>query len=210
MRTRALLLTTTIHLSQGRQSKFDWVGLLHLQHMSLRLIVGPMFAGKTSEIQSIVRRYRSIGKSVLVLKPAMDKRYDGATSVVSHDKSSTDAMAVEDLGAVFEEAAFQHAYAVVVDEAQFFKGLREFVGAAIALGKHMIVVGLDGDAEGRPFTEVLDLVAIADSVEKKTALCVHCGAAAIFTRCLKERAARIEVGGPDMYEPTCRKHHTGL
>ena len=74
-------------------------------------------------------------------------------------------------------------------------------------GKHVVVVGLDGDGTGKPFTHVLELVAIADSVEKKTALCGHCGdgTPAIFTKALSKQN-RIAVGGADMYEPTCRKH----
>jgi thymidine kinase len=35
-------------------------------------------------------------------------------------------------------------------------------------GKHVVVVGLDGDAGRAPFGDVLKLIPLADSVEKKT------------------------------------------
>lgn len=177
--------------------------------MSLRLVVGPMFAGKTTEIQAVIKRYKFVGRQVLVIKPAMDNRYSGDSAIVSHDQVSLEAVSVHDLKDALELADFKTASVIAIDEAQFFTGLREFIETSIESGKDVIVVGLDGDAEGRPFTEVLELVAIADSVDKKTALCVHCGSPAMFTCSLKKRENRLEVGGADMYEPTCRKHRHG-
>lgn len=177
--------------------------------MSLRLVVGPMFAGKTTEIQAVIKRYKFVGRQVLVIKPAMDNRYSGDSAIVSHDQVSLEAVSVHALKDALELAEFKTASVIAIDEAQFFTGLREFIETSIESGKDVIVVGLDGDAEGRPFTEVLELVAIADSVDKKTALCVHCGSPAMFTCSLKKRENRLEVGGADMYEPTCRKHRHG-
>ena len=184
---------------------------------SLRIVVGPMFAGKTSEIQSVVRRYGCLGASVLVLTADIDNRYQSSVAaIVNHDRSSVPAtaVAVEGLMAVLESPAFERAAAIVVDEAQFFVGcLIPFVRAAVdRFGKHVIVVGLDSDAEQKPFGDVLALMAHADTIEKKTALCRRCGdgTAAIFTRRLAAAAAEVEgqvaVGGADMYEPVCRRH----
>ena len=179
--------------------------------MSLRIVVGPMFAGKTSEIQSVVRRYGCLGKKVLVLTADIDTRYQ-RDSVVNHDQAAIPANAIDlrSLEAVLTWPAFEEATAVVVDEAQFFVGcLIPFVRAAVDLhGKHVVVVGLDSDAERKPFGDVLALAALADSIEKKTALCRRCGdgTAAIFTRALGPRDGVVAVGGADMYEPVCRRH----
>lgn len=182
--------------------------------MSLRVVLGPMFAGKTSEIQSAVRRYTCLGKAVLVLTADIDNRYqaDGVVAVVNHDRVAVPARGVpiEGLREVLGWPEFAAAAAVVVDEAQFFVGcLVDFVRAAVDVhGKHVIVVGLDGDAQQRPFGDVLALVPHADSVEKKTALCRRCGdgTAAIFTRALAVQEGQVAVGGADMYEPVCRRH----
>jgi thymidine kinase len=183
--------------------------------MSLRVIVGPMFAGKTSEIQSVVRRYECLGRPVLVLTADIDNRYqaDGVRAIVNHDRAAMPAVAVavDGLMRVLELPEFAEAAAIVVDEAQFFVGcLIPFVRAAVdGANKHVVVVGLDSDAERRPFGDVLAVAAQADSVEKRTALCRRCGdgTAAIFTRrLLGGGVATVAVGGADSYEPVCRRH----
>jgi len=176
-----------------------------------------MFAGKTSEIQTVVRRYGCLSKKVLVLTADIDRRYqEGAevVAVVNHDKTAipASAVALDGLGAVLEWPAFAEAAAVVIDEAQFFRGcLIPFVQAAVdEHGKHVVVVGLDSDADRQPFGDVLALASLADSIEKKTALCRRCGdgTLAIFTRAVVSVAkeGQIAVGGADMYEPVCRRH----
>lgn len=185
--------------------------------MSLRVVVGPMFAGKTSEIQSVVRRYARLGKSVLVLTADIDNRYSAEAAIVNHDRAAIPARAVPVAGGLMDVLGwddFRTATAIVVDEAQFFVGcLIPFVRAAVdEWGKHVVVVGLDSDAEQRPFGDVLALMAHADTIEKKTALCLRCGdgTAAIFTRRLRPRGTDgvVEVGGADIYEPVCRRHFT--
>ena len=181
--------------------------------MSLRVVIGPMFAGKTSEIQSAVRRYTCLGKTVLVLTADIDNRYQNqVTAVVNHDRVAVPARGVP-LGGLMEVLTwpeFAAATAIVVDEAQFFVGcLVDFVRTAVDVhGKHVIVVGLDGDAQQRPFGDILALIPHADSVEKKTALCRRCGdgTAAIFTRALAAQEGQVAVGGAEMYEPVCRRH----
>lgn len=182
--------------------------------MSIRVVVGPMFAGKTSEIQSVVRRYGCLGKSVLVLTADIDNRYQSnVVAIVNHDKVTVPARAVDVKGLmdVLGWPEFAAATAVVVDEAQFFVDcLIPFVRTAVDKhGKHVVVVGLDGDTDKRPFGDVLSLMSHADSIEKKTALCRHCGdgTPAIFTRALVAHGAQVAVGGAEMYEPVCRRHY---
>jgi len=165
--------------------------------MSLRIVVGPMFAGKTSEIQSVVRRYGCLGKKVLILTADIDTRYK-RDSVVNHDQNAIPAHGVDIRGLmeVLTWSDFTDATAVVVDEAQFFVDcLIPFLCAEVdQYGKHVVVVGLDSDAERRPFGDVLTLATQADSIEKKTALCRRCGdgTAAIFTKALAAPVPRMQ------------------
>jgi thymidine kinase len=182
--------------------------------MSLRVVLGPMFAGKTSEIQSVVRRYGCLNKKVLVLTANIDNRYQAeVAAIVNHDRSAIPARAIglHDLMDVLGWDDFATATAIVVDEAQFFVGcLIPFVREAVDRhGKHVVVVGLDSDAEQRPFGDVLPLIAHADSVEKRTALCRRCGdgTPAIFTRRFGAAEGQVAVGGAEMYSPVCRKHY---
>lgn len=182
--------------------------------MSLRIVLGPMFAGKTSEIQSVVRRYTCLQKQVLVLTADIDNRYQSdVVAIVNHDQVSVPARAVgvRDLEAVAGWPEFHAATAIVVDEAQFFVGcLAPFVRGAVEAGKHVVVVGLDGDATQQPFGDILRLIPFADSVKKKTALCKRCGdgSPAIFTRSRVAQGAQVAVGGAELYEPVCRRHLT--
>ena len=185
--------------------------------MSLRIVIGPMFAGKTSEIQSIVRRYGCLGKQVLVLTADIDRRYSDDAAVVNHDRLSIPArgVALDGLLDVLDWPAFAAATSVVVDEAQFFSGcLIPFVQKAVdEHGKHLVVVGLDSDADRRPFGDILSLIALADTVEKKTALCKHCGdgSPAVFTRrIVTYSGGQVAVGGAESYEPVCRRHFLRL
>lgn len=186
--------------------------------MSLRVVLGPMFAGKTSEIQSVVRRYTCLGRQVLVLTADIDNRYQHeVTAIVNHDMASVPArgVPVDGLLEVFNWKEFAGATAIVVDEAQFFRGgcLIPFVRDAVEIhGKHVVVVGLDGDANRAAFGDVLQLIPLADSVEKKTALCRACGdgTPAIFTRARGSHTQQVEVGGAERYEPVCRRHFHGV
>ena len=50
----------------------------------LELIIGPMFAGKSTELLRRVKRHEISGKSCLYVKFAADVRYD-ASSIATHD-----------------------------------------------------------------------------------------------------------------------------
>ncbi len=183
--------------------------------MSLELILGPMFAGKSSAACQILRRNRVINRPTLVLTSALDNRYtDGQatpSAIISHNKETYPATAVQRLKPLLDTEEFLAAKCVLIEEAQFFPDLKEFVLAAVdEHGKDVICVGLDGDSERRPFGQLLELAPYADSFQKLTALCQICkdGTPAIFTfRKPGGASDQISVGGVDKYEPVCRKHY---
>jgi thymidine kinase len=81
----------------------------------------------------------------------------------------------------------------------------------LALNKSLVLCGLDGDTEAKPFGQILDCIPLADSVVKMTALCELCadGTPAIFTglRVLGAKSEIISVGAAEKYIPLCRKHY---
>lgn len=184
--------------------------------MSLELLIGPMFAGKSSAIQSIVRRHQSLGWKVFVITNSMDTRYSDSPMIVNHDKQMMPAVATDKLMPMLETQEYKESRLVVVEEAQFFPDLIPFIEAVVdSDGKHAVVVGLDGDADRRPFGHVLDLVPMADRVTKLTAMCKHCGdgTPAIFTfahntdtEAAIASGSVINVGADEKYVPLCRKH----
>ena len=92
--------------------------------MSLDIIIGPMFSGKSSRILSIVSRYEAIKTPILVIKHSSDTRYVfGETDIVTHDQRRVPSLSVQDL--FYEEVMDRIGtyQVIIVDEAQFFKDL---------------------------------------------------------------------------------------
>jgi thymidine kinase len=72
--------------------------------------------------------------------------------------------------------------------------------------KHVIVSGLDGTYERKPFIEVLKLIPIADEVIRLNALCIRCcnGTLASFSKRIVQDTNIELVGGTESYIPVCR------
>lgn len=176
--------------------------------MSLDLVLGSMWAGKSSRAIGTIRRYKAIGWNVLVLVHSLETRY-GTQSVTNHDKEHVSALALSDLSTLDTLPVYQSAQLIVIEEAQFFTGLYDFIKKSVERdGKRVICVGLDGDANRRPFGEILQLIPLCDSVEKLQSLCADCrdGTPGLFSHRIVHSTEQIQVGAEDTYEPLCRKH----
>jgi thymidine kinase len=172
---------------------------------SLHLIVGPMFAGKSTELQRRMRRYVVAKQRTLLITHAADQRY-ATSGVVTHDRVSATALSMSLLADVPRER-WTDVDVIGIDEAQFFDDLVEFVTNALAANKTVVVAALSGTFEQQVFGHVLELVPLADSLEALTAVCSRCGAHAPFTR--RRNAAdstTVVIGGAEMYEAVCRAH----
>lgn len=182
---------------------------LRFEEMSLHLVVGPMWAGKSSYILNKIRRYSAIGWYVCVVTSAIDNRY-GESIISSHDGDGYTATAVMNLLPLRDTDIYKNSKAIILDESQFFDDLVNFVLKAVEEdGKHVIAVGLDGDSERRSFGDILKLIPYSDSIEKITSLCSECkdGTAAIFSHRCIQTEEQVAVGGKNMYQPLCRKHY---
>lgn len=172
-----------------------------------------MFAGKSTAILSIIRRATFIGKKVLCLTSSLDTRYSKNGSIVTHNQEIYPAQATATLLEINKLSTFHQADYVIIEEAQFFPDLKEFVLFAVEVyNKHVICVGLDGDSDRKPFGQLLELIPYCDSVTKLKALCTRCkdGKDAIFTyRKPGNPQTQVNVAGADQYEPLCRKHFLG-
>lgn len=177
--------------------------------MSLSLVLGPMWAGKSSYILGKIRRYKAIGWDVFVITNALDHRY-GQYVVSNHDSDQCPAISVNTLLPLLEDEEYKKAKLIILEEAQFFDDLVRFVLKAVEEdGKHVICVGLDGDSERKPFGYILQLIPYCDSVEKITSLCTECadGTPALFSYRCSKSVEQILVGADTMYKPLCRKHY---
>lgn len=176
--------------------------------MSLDIVLGPMWAGKSSYILGKIRRYRAIGWNVLVITNSLDDRY-GHHVISNHDNEYLPAVSCKELLPMFEDDRYNSAQLIILEESQFFPDLFDFTVKAVDKDqKHVVCVGLDGDSERRPFGSILQLIPYCDHVEKITSLCVECcnGTPALFSYRKNPSTEQIQVGAEASYSPLCRKH----
>jgi len=172
----------------------------------LTLLMGCMFAQKTTELLRRIRRYKAISYTVLVVNYAADTRY-GTNKIASHDVDTCDAICVNSLAEVEVEVSKYNV--VIIDEGQFYPDLYSTVTRwADTLPIHLVVAGLDGDSDRRPFGDLLKLVPMAEEVERLTAFCSVCknGTVAMFSKCKRAKTEQVAIGNADTYMPVCRQH----
>lgn len=175
--------------------------------MSLELIIGPMFSGKSTKLIRKVQLARSIDKTVLVIKPSIETRY-GEDKIFSHSMQSEICLSSSNLEMFHKDIKLFDL--IVIDEGQFFPDLKKYVLSWVdEYNKNVIVAGLDGDFERKPIGQVLELIPYADKCKKLTSFCKMCndGTPAIFTKRLNPCEEQIKVGGSESYIPLCRKHY---
>ncbi len=180
--------------------------LLTMGHLSV--LIGCMFAQKTTELLRRIRRYQSIGYRVLVINYIADTRY-GKECIASHDKETEQALCVHRLHDV--DALISNYQVVIIDEGQFFPDLYEYITKwADTLPIHIVVAGLSGTSDRKPFGDMLRLIPHAEEVEYLTAFCSVCsdGTVATYSQYMgRSIEDGIMIGGAEAYRPVCRKHY---
>jgi len=174
----------------------------------IEVITGPMFSGKSEELIRRLKRARIAKQRVVCFKPEIDLRYH-KTAIASHGAQTHDACVVANVERLREVIFPQidKIEVVGIDEAQFFdEGLIALTLELMHLGKRVLIAGLDTTFAGEPFRPIPDLMAIADEVEKLSAVCMRCGAPAIHTQRLGGSQELVVVGAAGLYEARCRAH----
>jgi thymidine kinase len=173
--------------------------------MSLEVIMGSMFSGKSTELIRRIRLQQVMGKTVRVVNHALDNRKGCLETVRTHDATEFRAVKCPKL----LSAMFDDVDTVAVDETQFFSNIREWVEEGVARNKHIIMAGLDGDFKQQKFGELLDILPLADKVTKLRALCMFCkdGTPGPFTYRNPGvgQGEQVLVAAEDCYKAVCRK-----
>ena len=180
----------------------------------IEVISGVMFSGKSEELIRRVRRATIARRKVQVFKSHLDNRYTGLYSVSSHDGTELEASPVDSAGEIFRLVR-PDTEIVAIDEAQFFgTELVPVVSRLADRGLVVMVAGLDVTFDGQPFEPLPALMALAERVDKLTAICAICGEDAVFHVRVDTPAAGSDelvadhVGGTDKYQARCRRHVT--
>lgn len=184
--------------------------------MSIVIITGPMFSGKSTELIKQFHKEFKSNKTIVVCKSAIDNRYKGLSSITTHNGDSIRAMPIHSLSQGLDAFWQAQADVLVVDELQFFdngdavyqidrlrKSKKSFIGA-----------GLDTDFRGQPFGCMPELLSLATKVIKLKGECAVCGKknATMTQRLIDGKPAHftsptVMVGASDSYECRCVRCH---
>ncbi|XP_064643080.1 thymidine kinase, cytosolic-like [Lineus longissimus] len=167
----------------------------------IQIIFGPMFSGKSTELIRRMKRYQIAKYECLVIKYAKDTRYD-QDGVATHDKQVLKAVGANELSEIKEEA--RKAEVIGIDEGQFFPDIVLFCEKMADRGKIVIVAALDGTYQRKGFGQILNLVPLAESIVKLTAVCMICFKEASFTKRTSVEEEVEVIGGEDKYLAVCR------
>lgn len=172
-------------------------------------IIGPMFAGKSTELLRRVRRARSIGRRTLLVVHELDhERWPAASTVAArtHAGDTESAVYVRELCEL--DALVADHDLIAIDEAQFFPDLVAFIERHEHRCITIVYAGLDGDANRRPFGQVLFALPLCDDVQRLTAydMITRDGAPGVFSLRLRDAqpGRQVQVGADDRYAAVSR------
>jgi len=170
---------------------------------SIHLILGPMWAGKTSELIRKYRRYKVAGKRCLLIKYANDTRYD-ENLLCTHDQYKIEATACSELSQL--NINIEDWDVICIDEIQFYPDNLSFCENMANSGIIVLASGLSGNYLREPFPNMDRLMAKADKLHFLTAICMLCKAeSATFTKRISAETEEVVLGGTDKYLATCRR-----
>jgi len=187
------------------------------------VITGPMFSGKSEELIRRLNRALHADKKILAIKPRRDTRTKEEIAArrkrSKEDKEfvtfqKLDAHTVNSFIEIVELVNKHRPNVLALDEAQFFldywivECVQELLDMNEKIDFTIILSGLDTDYLRKPFGQMPNLMAMADSVLKLSAICFKCKGEGILTwRKPGSPTEQVLVGDTDIYEARCRSCH---
>lgn len=170
----------------------------------IKLIIGPMFSGKTSCLCEEIRIYQAIDKNTFCINHQHDIRY-GDNAIYTHYGDKIPAVMTNSLMHLTQHPDYIKADLVAINEGQFFNDLVEFCIYTKNVGKDIIISALDGDFKQEMFPSIAQLLPKADKKIFKTAKCKICKdhTDAPFTKRIVNQTEQILIGGKSEYIPVC-------
>lgn len=167
----------------------------------IRLILGPMFSGKTTELIRNYKRKSLAGLKTLLVKYKRDTRYS-LQHVTTHDGIKVEAFGCESLSDIPDPYEYD---LICIDEIQFYPDCVEFCDKAADNGVDVIASGLSGTFKRKPFKNMPELEAIAYDVTYFRAVCYFCkNEDACYTKRITNEQDEVVIGGSDKYHACCR------
>jgi thymidine kinase len=168
----------------------------------LKVLLGPMFSGKTTELMRIYNNHKSCDIPCCIINHTSDTRYH-KEKVGNHNGVLLPCYNYEKLIDSIELVTLYDIF--LINEGQFFEDLYDVVNILVNMHKKTVYVcGLDGDFKRRKFGSILDIVPLADDIVKLKAICKKCKKKpAIFTHRLSKEQEQTVIGSSN-YVSLCR------
>lgn len=169
----------------------------------IKLITGPMMAGKTTELLRLLIRAKIAGKKTILIRPEIDTR-----GFLTHDKKEAEETLIEEKFLREIKAEELTEYDVIgIDEGQFFgQNLAEEANKLADQGKTIIISALNATSERTAFDNIQALIPHAEEIIKLNAICIDCGSeyATYSYYTAGRKKDKIKVGGSSDYIALCR------
>lgn len=191
----------------------------------ITVVVGPMFAGKTTEAIRQMEKSKKESLNTLAFKHSWDDRYEAAKLATHPDPEKPEAQKKFDAIAVPNPATLLELFeqenkkkkidVVAIDEIHFFDPSIVPVIQKITNLCPVIAAGLDLDFRKESFDHVRELINLADTVVELRATCCKCKRkdSALYTqRLIDGKPVKYDdpiylVGGKECYEARCPECH---
>lgn len=178
---------------------------------TIDIIIGPMYAGKSSELIRRLNIYAEMGLEVLYINSSLDTRTSAAFS--THNPTLRSIGKIQSLKAdllmplIIDVPVFD---VIGIDEGQLFKDVKCFCVTMVErYSKKIIVAGLNGDFKREAFGDILSLIPVCDNITKLFPFCYTCSTTKIirpapFTKRITCDIETIVIGDKTTYIPVCR------
>jgi len=184
---------------------------IQMQGTYLKIILGPMFSGKTSQLIRIYKHNQIAEIPTLVINHTDDSRYS-EHNLSTHDGTEIPCIKLKKLKDIYNHLANDIQYrTILINEGQFFEDLYSVVKNLLERDDLTIVIcGLDGDYKMERFGRILDLIPLSNEVEKLYAICKQCKNRASFTQRTTKETEQKVIGHINKYIPVCRKCYQNI
>jgi len=173
---------------------------------------GAVSSAKTLNLLAVAHNYKSQGKKILLMKPAMDVRF-GKESIKSRAglQQEADFLISDDTDILaMEESRHANISCILVDEAQFLapKHIDQLRAISLLWKVPVIAYGLRTDFRANLFPGSRRLMELADTIEEVKTTCNFCNKKAVLN--LKHvngvadtQGPAVQLGAEEKYFPTC-------
>jgi len=183
----------------------------HLETGYLKIILGCMFAGKTTELIKEYNKHMSCNFKCCIINHSIDDRYNtDNTQMSTHNNKIVECKSCNNLRELFgndyKNNIVDKYDVFLINEGQFFKDLYDCVDIIVNEKKKKVYVcGLDGDYKRKKFGSILDIIPLCDDIVKLKGICKECFfKESIFTNRITGEKEQTLVSSNN-YNSLCRK-----